>query len=162
MGLVTKRILDNINGRLKEKLDVTLWKNSAAVIEWFQSIEMKENFTFMNFDVVEFYPITSKDLLNRAISFAKKHTPITNEEVDVIFHSTKSLLLSNDKAWMKKEGSGLFDVAMESYDSAEVCQLVGMFALSQLPRWYNRCDIALYRDDGLAFLGDVREYGGAC
>ena len=31
MGLVTKGILDNINGRLKGKLDVTLWKNSAAV-----------------------------------------------------------------------------------------------------------------------------------
>ena len=56
MGLVSKRILDSINGRLKEKLDVTLWKNSAAVIEWFRSIEMKENCTFTNFDIVEFYP----------------------------------------------------------------------------------------------------------
>ena len=50
---------------------------------------------------------------------------------------------------MKKEGSGLFDVAMGSYDGTEVCKLVGMFALSQLPKRYNRCDIGLYRDDGL-------------
>ena len=25
-----------------------------------------------------------------------------------------------------------------------------MFALSQLPKWYNRCDTGLYRDVGLA------------
>ena len=35
MGRVSKRILDNINGKLKGKLEVMLWKNSAAVIEWF-------------------------------------------------------------------------------------------------------------------------------
>ena len=61
MGLVSKRILDNINGRLKGKLDVTLWKNSAAVIEWFRLIERKENCMFTNFDIVEFYPTISKD-----------------------------------------------------------------------------------------------------
>ena len=44
----------------------------------------------------------------------------------------------------------MFDVVMGSYDDAEVCELVGMFALSQLPKWYNRCDIGIYRDDGLA------------
>ena len=51
---------------------------------------------------------------------------------------------------MEKEGSGLFDVAMGSYDGAEVSELVGMFAFSQLPKRSNRCDIGLYRDDGLA------------
>ena len=39
MGLVGKCILDNINNRLKEKLNVVLWENLAAVIKWFQSIE---------------------------------------------------------------------------------------------------------------------------
>ena len=51
---------------------------------------------------------------------------------------------------MKKEGSVLFDVAMGSYEGAEVCELVGMFGLSQLRKRYNRGDIGLYRDDGLA------------
>ena len=73
MGLVSKQILDSINGGLKEKLDITLWKNSVAVIEWFRSIEMKENCTFTKFDTVEFYPTISDDLLNSAISFAIRH-----------------------------------------------------------------------------------------
>ena len=129
---MSKRILDSINGRPKEILDVTLWKNSVAVIEWFRSIEMKENCTFTNFDIVDFYPTISEDLLSSAISFAKRHVKITSEEVDIIHHSTciNSLLFSNDKAWMQREGSRLFNVAMGSYDGAEVCELVGTFALS--------------------------------
>ena len=41
IGLVSKRILDSINGRLKEKLDVTLWKNSTTGIEWLRSIQTR-------------------------------------------------------------------------------------------------------------------------
>ena len=48
--------------------------------------------------------------------------------------------------------TGLFDVAMGRYDGAEICELVGMFALSQLPEWYDRDSIGLYRDNGLAVL----------
>ena len=150
MGRVSKRVLDSINSKLKGRLNVTLWNNSAAVIDWFRSIEMKETCTFMSFDIVEFYPSISEDLLHRAILFAKGYITITDEEVDIIQHSRKSLLFSKGRAWMKKEGLGLFDVAMGSYDGAEICELVGMFALSQLPERYNRRDIGLYRDDGLA------------
>ena len=39
---------------------------------------------------------------------------------------------------MKKEGPGLFDVAIGSYDGAEVCELVGIFMLSHLPERYDR------------------------
>ena len=87
----------------------------------------------------------------------KGHAKITGKEVGITQHSRKSLLFSDDQAWMKKEGSGLFDVAMGSYDGAEVCELVGMFALSQLPKRYKRCDIGLYRDDGLAVFRGCQE-----
>ena len=33
----------------------------------------------------------------------------------------------------EKDGAGVFDVAMGSYDDAEVCELVGVFILNQLP-----------------------------
>ena len=155
MGRISKRILDGINGRLNEKLNATLWKNSAAVIEWFRAIEMKENCTFTSFDIVEFYPSISEDLLQRALRFAKDHTNISDEEVGIIQHSRKSLLFSRDKAWRKKEGPGLFDVTMGSYDGAEICELVGIFALSHLPERYDRKSIGLYRDDGLAVFRDT-------
>ena len=50
-------------------------------------------------------------------------------------------------------------MAMGSYDGAEIreLQLVGIFALSQLPEQYDRRDISLYRDDGLAVLKGVSD-----
>ena len=39
---------------------------------------------------------------------------------------------------------------MGAYDGAEVCELVGSFLLYQLSNKYNKKDISLYRDDGLA------------
>ena len=155
MGRVSKQILDDINVRLNRKLKVTLWKNSAAVIEWFRSIELKESCTFTSFDVVEFYPSISEDLLRRAILFAKDHINISDEEVGIIQHSRKSLLFNDDKAWAKKQGPGLFDVAMGSYDGAEICELVGIFVLGHLPERYVRSNVGLYRDDGLAVFRDV-------
>ena len=149
MGRISKQILDDINSKLKRELDLTLWKNSAAVISWFQSIEMKEICSFVSFDIVEFYPSISEYILRRAIRFAIDHVKITDKEVAIIHYSRKSLLFSKDRAWVKKEGLGLFDVAMGNFDGAEVCKLVGIFALSQLPKQYDRRSIGLYRDDGL-------------
>ena len=52
----------------------------------------------------------------------------------------------------KKKGNILFDVTMGAYDGARVCELVGCFILSDLASKYNKKDICLYRDDGLAEL----------
>ena len=152
MGIVSKRILEDIGRKLKEKLDVTMWKSSAAVIQWFQEIEDKSNCTFMAFDIVEFYPSITETLLSKALVWAQKHIEIPESEIDVIHHARKSLLFCGGKTWMKRDGSGMFDVTMGSYDGAEVCELVGIFALAQLPRRYQDRSVGLYRDDGLAVL----------
>ena len=148
MGVVSKHILDSINGRLKEMLDVTMWKNSMAVIEWFQKIEDKNSCIFVCFDITEFYPPISEELLQKALTWADKHTEISERQLEVIYHSRKSLLFSNDKTWMKRDSSG-FDVTMGSYDGVEVCELIGTFALAQLPKKYRTGNVGLYRDDGL-------------
>ena len=49
-----------------------------------------------------------------------------------------------------KEGSDLFDVSMGAYDSAEVCELIGIFLLNLLGWQYNTKNSGLYRDDGLS------------
>ena len=149
LGLISKRILDKVNTSLKKHLDVQLWKDSSAVVEWFQSIDRKNDCVFTCFDIVEFYPSISEKLLTEALDFAGRKTVITESEREVIFHSRKSLLFTADKDWVKKDTS-LFDVTMGSFDGAEVCELVGTYALACLPARYKRSDIGLYRDDGLA------------
>ena len=66
-------------------------------------------------------------------------------------HARKSLLYKDGEPWIKKN-TGLFDVTMGAYDGAEVCELVGMFILSQLSNYCSKAFIGLYRDDGLAVL----------
>ena len=54
-----------------------------------------------------------------------------------------------------KKGSGLFDVTMGAYDGAEICELVGTYILHQITSKYNKKDIGLYRDDGLAIFKNI-------
>ena len=44
---------------------------------------------------------------------------------------------------------------MGAYDGAEVCELVGSFLLYALSLKYNKANIGLYRDDGLAVFRNV-------
>ena len=151
MGIVSKRILDTINTKLRSELNgVQLWKNSAAVIQWFETIKSKKNCTFVSFDIVEYYPSITEELLQKALTFARQRIDISDNELQVILHSRKSLLFSDDRAWAKKDNNDLFDVTMGSHDGAEVCELVGLFALAQLPAKYRQDNTGLYRDDGLA------------
>ena len=50
---------------------------------------------------------------------------------------------------VKRESSSHFDVTMGSFDSAEICELVGSFLLSKIAPVCGN-DIGLYRDDSLA------------
>ena len=106
------------------------------------------------FDIKDFYPSIKETLLIKAINFAEKRVNITNEDKVIINYSRKSLLYDNREPWMKKD-SGLFDVTMGAYDVAEVCELVGTFLLYKLSLKYNKNNIGIYRDDGLAIFKNI-------
>ena len=74
--------------------------------------------------------------------------------MQIMYHARKSLLFSNGKPWMKREGK-LFGVTMRAYDCAEVCELVGIFKLNKISEKYNKYDIGLYTDDGLAVFKNI-------
>ena len=123
------------------------WKSTASAIEWFKSIKNKQHLSFICFDIEEFYPSISQDLLNKALDFASTHDNITMDERNIIIHAKKSTLIHKQQPWQKK-GDTTFDVTMGSYDGAETCELVGSFLLSQLQDL--NINVGLYRDDGLA------------
>ena len=74
--------------------------------------------------------------------------------MEIIFHARKSLLFKDGESWVKK-GDTLFDVTMGAFDGAEVCELVGCFLLHSITSTYNKKDIGLYRDDGLALFKNI-------
>ena len=71
-----------------------------------------------------------------------------------MYHARKSLLFSNEKPWMKREGN-LFGVTVGAYNGAEVCELVGIFMLNKISEKYDKNDIGVYRDDGLAVFKNI-------
>ena len=110
---------------------VNQWKNTNIVISWFKRIKSKQNGKFISFDIKDFNPTITKELLSKCLSFAETKVQITEDDKKIIYHSRKSLLFDRGNTWMKK-GGDLFDVAMGAYDGAEVCEPVGTFILEKL------------------------------
>ena len=150
LGRVSKQILEKINGEIKTKQKAHQWKNSRDVIEWFNRLENKDLCTFTQFDIVDFYPSITENLLTKSIHYAKQFVQISEDDIDIIMHARKSLLFNKDSPWSKKDSAETFDVTMGSFDGAEVCELVGLYILSILGNKYNQHQMGLYRDDGLA------------
>jgi hypothetical protein len=149
IGKISKIILSRINSNITKTTVINQWKNSAAVIEWFDNITNKPDHCFIVFDIVDFYPSITEELLRKAISFASERTAITEQEVTLILQCKETLLFNHNEEWCKSNSNSLFDVTMGSYDGAEVCELVGANLLSKLSPQYGKA-IGLYRDDGLA------------
>ena len=59
------------------------------------------------------------------------------------------MLFNNQQTWIKRD-SGQFDVMMGVYNGAKVCELVWNYLLYELSKLYEKKDIGLYKDDGLA------------
>ena len=115
------------------------------MIKWFQNIPDKQNAKFVKFDVVDFYPSITKELLEKALDLAANHVDIPQQDREIILSSNNTLLYSENQAWVKK--SSQYDVTMGSWNGAEVCELVGIFILFELKNL--NMAIGLYRDDGL-------------
>ena len=58
------------------------WRNTPQVISWFKNLKDKENQRFIKFDITDFYPLISEDILSGAISYAKTMITIENKVID--------------------------------------------------------------------------------
>ena len=102
IGIISKRILDEINTTIIQKTQINQWKNTSSVLKWFRNLDHKENLSFICFDVCDFYPSITVKLLSKALDFATTYRPISADEREIIFLSKQSLLFSNDCPWDKK------------------------------------------------------------
>ena len=137
LGRISKSILDRINTNLQNQ-----WKDTREVIEWFKNITNKQKHTFIVFDIKDFYPKITKDLLTKCLKFDEEKVQIFNDDKKIIYHARKSLLFNEEGTWMKKDG--LFDLTMRVYDGAEVCELVKTFLLDKICEKYDKNSIGLY------------------
>ena len=85
----------------------------------------------------------------KALDFGKKYIDISDDDINIIFHSCKTVLYHNSEIWVKKDNQDLFDVPMGSLHGAEICELVDLLLLDKMRKIVNPRDCGLYRDDGL-------------
>ena len=154
IGIISKQILQKTNSRLRETTGLQQWQSTQQVLEWFKLIDHKPRRSFLQLDIVEYYPSISEDLLIKAINFARMNgAPLSEEEEDIILHSRRSVLFARSRPdgepvpWQKTTGD--FDVTMGAPDGAEVCEIVGLYLLHQVRTRYPNLNFGLYRDDGL-------------
>ena len=76
------------------------YTNTQAVITWFKSIENKRSSSFIKFDIVEFYPSITKELLTKSINYGKSITTIEGEVITTVFLTRISLLFDKTSVWV--------------------------------------------------------------
>ena len=131
LGHVSKVILSRAVNCVMKATRVTLWKSTREVLNWYRSYGEKDQASFINFDIVEFYPSITEKLLIKAIEFAKRFTDIQDNEKNII-HTKRTVVFSNGEPWEKKDANSGFDVTMGSFDGVETCELVVCYILAQL------------------------------
>ena len=152
---MSKQVVEKLNSDIIEKLQLNQWRNTDAVLKWFNNITDKSNCSFIQFDIKEFYPSITENILHQTFKFAKQHTNIDKNDLRIINHCCKSLLFSDNKTWKNKMTDSCFDVIMSSFDGAETCELVGLYIQSKLEKVLPKSNFGLYRDDGLDLLRNL-------
>ncbi|KAJ8045981.1 hypothetical protein HOLleu_09120 [Holothuria leucospilota] len=89
MGCVSKAILDRINNTIRSRIRVNQWRNTSSVLKWFTNLDKKNNLTFLVFDIVDFYPSISEELLSKCLLWAKRYASISNTEHSAILYDHK-------------------------------------------------------------------------
>ncbi|GFR82547.1 hypothetical protein ElyMa_004101100 [Elysia marginata] len=103
IGKISKQILERINTNIRRQTKYNQWTKTRDVIHWFENITNKKQQSFIIFDICDFYPSITKDLLEEALDFASLHTSITGEERNIILHTKNSTLYSNNEPWQKRQ-----------------------------------------------------------
>ena len=70
------------------------WKNTSAILKWYNEIPSKTQCSFIQFDIESFYPSITRRLMDKDKEFAKNIADIPDEDLSIIMQSRKTLLFS--------------------------------------------------------------------
>ena len=90
IGRISKRILDDINTTIRKKTQHCQWICTNDTINWFNALKGKNKATFLQFDIMEYFPSISEKTFDEAISYAKRFAKITDDDVHIIKHGRRT------------------------------------------------------------------------
>ena len=92
IGKVTKNIVDKMNVSIRCKAVVNQWRSTKEVIRWFNNLENKKQLSYLTFDIVDFYPSNTDNLLTKTLKWAQKYHNIAVTEFETIIHARRTIL----------------------------------------------------------------------
>ena len=124
-----------MNVSIRCKADVNQWRSTKEVIRWFNNLDNKKQLSYLSFDIVDFYPSITDNLLIKTLKWAQKYHNIALTEFDAMMHARRTILFDHKgNVWTKKNSKNQFDVSMRANDEAEICELVGLNILTEIHR----------------------------
>ena len=66
-GKISKAILDTINKNIARSTEINQWINTLNILDWYANYMGKNKASFVQFDLENFYPSTTSDLLYNSI-----------------------------------------------------------------------------------------------
>ena len=123
IGQVSKSILERIVRNTVNSTGVNLWKSTRDVLNWCRNSHASQKSSFINFDIIDFYPSITESLLLKAINHAKQYTEILDNEIDIIIHAKRTLVFNGGEPWKKKDNDSGFDVTMGRLDEQKPVNL---------------------------------------
>ena len=69
IGRVSKQLIEKLIIDVRNKTGLLQWKNTLSCLQWFDKIQNKEEYNFIQFDVVNFYGSISKRLLEETVEW---------------------------------------------------------------------------------------------
>ena len=93
LGRVSKQLIEKVVSEVREKTGLLQWKNTTSCLQWFDKIQDKNQCTFMQFDLANFYGSISKELLDEAVAWASTITNIDEKTKKILYHCRKKFLI---------------------------------------------------------------------
>ena len=97
IGKISKAILDTINKNVVRSTEISQRKNTQNVLDWYANYTGKNKASFVQFDIQNFYPSITSNLLCNSIQFAKEVTTESDNNIHIIMQSRKTLLFNEKK-----------------------------------------------------------------
>ena len=78
---------------------------------------------------------------------------ITEEQIELIL-TCRKFILTDSRFTCIKNYTDSFDIPMDSFNSAQIADLIGIYILETLGKITDLKQIGLYRDNGFIFISD--------
>ena len=151
IGVISKKILQEKIEKVLQATGLNSWQSTQAVLDWYKQLPQDKNLSFLAFDIENYYPSINLEVLKKALNYAKNFCDISDKEMEIILHARKTFLMSRGETYVKKDSNGNFDVTQGGFDSCQVCEIVGIYLLSEIEKQLGPDFImyfGIYRDDG--------------